>query len=132
MIGVDTNVLLRLLIVDDPRQNELASTFFAERSPADPAHVSLVATTELIWVLSQKYKFGHEKIAAAVQAMLDSDDFVIEGRDLVEAAIEQFTQSRVDFSDLLIALVNERSGCSATMTFDQNAAKRIPGMELLK
>jgi predicted nucleic-acid-binding protein len=131
MIGVDTNVLLRLLIVEDPRQNELAKSFFAARSVADPARISLVVMAELVWVLRSKYKYRYERVAPVIQAMLDSDDFVIEARDLVEWALANYTKSKIDFSDLLVAHSNERSGCTGTVTFDQDAARYIPGMELL-
>jgi predicted nucleic-acid-binding protein len=132
MIGVDTNVLIRLFITEDPRQNELARSFFAERSPKSPAHISLVVMAEFAWVLSVKYKYGYDRIGSAVQAMLDSDDFVVEHRAVVEWALGQFTRSKIDFSDLLIARANEVAECPMTVTFDHDAAKYVSGMELLK
>jgi len=132
MIGVDTNVLLRLLMVDDPLQNRMAVSFFAKRSPEDPAHVSLVVLAEFAWVLVKKYKLAYPKVATAIRAMLDSSDFVIDRRDVVEWALDRYTRSKVDFSDLLIVEANRSAGCSSTVTFDRDAARFVPGMELLK
>ena len=131
MIGVDTNVLVRLLVPGEP-QREKAEAFFLQRSAADPAFVSLVVLVELVWVLNRHYGYGFEQLQKAAQWLLDSDDFVVEHRDRVEWALENYTRSRIDFPDLLIARAGEETGAPRTATFDINAAKFVPGMELLK
>jgi len=131
MIGVDTNVLVRLFITEEP-QSAISTAFFAARSPADPAYVSLVVMAELAWVLKKKYKLGFEDIGRAIASMLDSDDFLIEGRDRVEWALANYTRPKIDFSDLLIARSSEVAGSPHTATFDTDAAKLVQGMELLK
>jgi predicted nucleic-acid-binding protein len=127
MIGVDTNVLVRLFITEEPHTT-MSGVFFAARSPIDPAFVSLVVMAEFAWVLRRKYKQDVKTIGRAIQSMLDSEDFVLEERERVVWALAHYTRSRIDFSDLLIA----RSSEELTVTFDRNAAKDIPGMELLK
>lgn len=131
MIGVDTNVLVQLLVPGEP-QREKAETFFLQRSAADPAYVSLVVLVQLIWVLDRHYGYGFEQLRNATQWLLDSDDFVVEHRDRVEWALANYTRSRIDFADLLIARAGEAAGAPHTATFDINAAKLVPGMELLK
>ncbi|SEQ12878.1 Predicted nucleic-acid-binding protein, contains PIN domain [Devosia sp. YR412] len=131
MIGVDTNVLLRLFIQDDPNQNALVTEFFANRSTGDPAHISLVVIVELVWALGQAYKYGRDRISLVLERMLDTADIVVEAHDVVREALPHYANSKVDLADLLIAEINRRSGCTTTVTFDKDAAKRIPGMELL-
>ena len=131
MIGVDTNVLVRLFITEEP-QSAISTAFFATRSPADPAYVSLVVMAEFAWVLKKKYKQGFEEIGRAIASMLESDDFLIEGRDCVEWALANYTRPKIDFSDLLIARSSEVAGSPHTATFDTDAAKLVHGMELLK
>ena len=130
MIGVDTNVLVRLFIVDEP-QSSKSKAFFAARSPDDPGYVPLVVIAESAWVLRRKYKQGVEQICRVMQSILDSDDFVVQERHVVEWAVANYLHSSIDFADLLIARTSELAGAKNTATFDQNAAKRIPGMELL-
>jgi predicted nucleic-acid-binding protein len=132
MIGVDTNVLLRLVIVDDEKQNALARDFFAQRSRASPARVSLVVMAEFCWVLVRKFKFGFEQVVEVIRSMLSSDDFVIERPEIVEWAVDHYTRSKIDFSDLLIAEANRVARCAKTVTFDKDAAKYVAGMELLR
>jgi predicted nucleic-acid-binding protein len=131
MIGVDTNVLVRLFVPVEP-QREASLAFFSKRSPADPAYISLVVLAEFAWVLRRRYRYGYEKVAQGIQWMLDSDDFVVEKRDLVEWALANYSRSRIDFSDLLVAKAGELAGATRTVTFDVDAAKFVPGMELLK
>jgi predicted nucleic-acid-binding protein len=131
MIGVDTNVIIRLLVPNEP-QRMLAESFFAARSAADPAFVSLVVLVELAWVLNRHYGYDFEQIRQTVQWLLDSDDFVVEHRGRVEWAVENHTRSKIDLPDLLIAAASEEAGAQRTATFDINAAKFVPGMELLK
>jgi predicted nucleic-acid-binding protein len=131
VIGVDTNVLARLVVEDDASQLEVARRFFAARSPSSPAVISLVVIAELTWVLRYPYSFGQERIVDTVEAFLASDDFVVERRNLVESALAQARESRADIADCLIAAVAAELGAASTATFDRKAAARIPGMELL-
>ena len=132
MIGVDTNVLVRLFVVDDARQSAIAGRFFVERTSADPAFVSLVVVAELVWLLDDTYDFSLAAITEVLSDLLASPDFVLERADFVAAAVELAQQSSIDIADFLIARVAANSGSRMTATFDKVAAKRIPGMELLK
>ena len=53
MIGLDTNVLVRYIMQDDPKQspkaNELIESFDSDR----PGFVTLVSVVELYWVLNR-------------------------------------------------------------------------------
>ncbi len=132
MIGVDTNVLVRLFVVDNPRQSEVAGQFFASRSSANPAFVSLVVVAELVWLLNDTYDFSHAAIVGVLDKLLASPDFALEHHEFVSDAVMMAQQKKIDIADFLIARTAVANGSRATVTFDQNAAKSIPGMELLK
>jgi predicted nucleic-acid-binding protein len=132
MIGVDPNVLLRLFVLDDPRQSELALEFFGARSAADPAFLSVVAVVELVWLLSDGYDYDHGTITGVLSRLLSSVDFALERRELVIAAVALATEKKIDFADFLIAGIGIAAGCRTVVTFDKPASRRIPGMELLK
>ena len=132
MIAVDTNVLARLFVTDNEKQHAAAVRFFSARSSADRAFVSLAVQAELVWLLAQTLNFPLERVRAALAAMLSSADFEIEHRELLEAAVEAMSAKQLDLADFLIAGMAKKVGCSATVTFDKDAAKYISGMELLK
>lgn len=131
MIGADTNVLLRLVVDDDAAQHELAKQFFAARSANDPAHISLIVVAEFSWALRRLYAYDRDQIADVVLALLQSPDLIVERRDLVEEAAQLSRQPKVGLADTLIARLAVADGCRSVVTFDKDAAKRIPGMELL-
>lgn len=129
MIGVDTNVLVRLLTADDTAQHAVAVRFFQDRSATDPAFVSAVTLAETIWVLRFRYRLTSAEILDAVSGILDSDDFIVEGREMLTVARD--AGKSAPLTDFLVAHLGRRAGCSTTVTFDRRAAKLVPSMELL-
>lgn len=124
MIGLDTNVLARLFIEDDPDQAQLARSFVAERcSKIEPAFVDRVALCELVWVLMYSHGYGRAEIGRIIRHLLDSEEIMLEDADAVSEALRVFSSRGVDFADALIGAVNLARGCEATATFDRNAGK---------
>lgn len=132
MIAVDTNVLARLFVVDDPTQSEIVRRFFAARSEVDPAFVSLLVIAELVWLLEDTYDFPLSAIAGVLDNLLGSPDFVLEAPEFIADAVALANQRKIDIADFLIARIAAEHDCRATVTFDIDASKRVPGMELLK
>lgn len=132
MIGVDTNVLLRLFVNDDEIQHKAAVSFFSERGAKEPAFVSSPVLVELIWALSKRYGYEQEKLLDLLAGMTSSSDFVVEHSDLVSKAVDHCRNVNAGVIDTLVALVAEARGCVKIVTFDRDAAKRVSGMELLK
>ena len=130
MIGVDTNVLIRLLAPDDEKQNAAARSFFSDRSPDDPAYVSSVVLAETVWLLRRRLGYSRTAVEDAVRSMLSSDDFHIEHGERLSALLKQGTP-RAEIADYLIAWSADAAGCLNTVTFDKRSAKSIPSMELL-
>ena len=132
MIGIDTNVLLRVLVRDHEEQLRAAERFIATHCSKDePGYVSRVVVAELAWVLKDVYRYERSQIAAALRAVLDVSEFEIEAADEVDGAIIEFEKSSAGFADCLLARTNAGAGCSHTITFDRKAAK-LPGFQLLK
>ena len=131
MIGVDTNVLARLFVADDPRQHLAAVQFFKARTADDPAFVSLIVVAELVWLLDRTYEFPKLRILELLSNALESPDFRFERHDLVESAVRAGMATKAGVADALIDSVAALAMCSSTVTFDTNAAKYVPGMSLL-
>lgn len=127
MIGVDANVLVRLVVGDDVGQSARAEAFFRERSPDDPAAVSLVALVEFAWVLRRSYGRSPTDVARAIRGLLAADSIVIQSEQAVIRALRDAEESRADFADSVIAHLGLGAGCDYTVTFDRKAAE-LPGM----
>ena len=85
MRAVDTNILVRLLTRDNPRQAVEADAFI-ERG----AWVLILALAETMWVLGGPYAISATELAATLQMLLDHENLTIQDSDAVEAALQLF------------------------------------------
>ena len=124
MIGLDANLLLRMIVNDEPQQRVRAETLIvAECSRDNPGFVNSVTLCEIVWTLKVSYGFDRGAIANTVSDLLASTDIRLEWEREVAVALEAYARSGADFADLLVAEINRAHGCSATATFDRKAAK---------
>ncbi len=131
MIGVDTNILVRFFVGDDPAQADKARELLAQRNETDPAFVSVLVVAELVWVLQKFYEVPQAYINEMLGVLMGGAGVIVERQDLVAAAAELAAAEQADLADLLISTIARDEGCSRTFTFDKRAARRVPGMELL-
>lgn len=132
MIAVDTNVLVRLLVEDDPREAQAARTLVATaKEDGEPILVVDPVLCELEWVLEAAYGAARKEIAKAVQGLLDDDAFVFVDRVSVVEALGHYRQTAADLSDCLILTDARRAGARTTATFDRGL-RRVPGALVLK
>ena len=132
MIGLDTNVIVRYLVQDDPRQSA-AATRFVERtiSPENPGFIAGITLCEVVWVLAECYGADRARIKSVLEGLLTSKQLTVEEADLVWKALRAWDVSPADFSDALIGQIVAARGGEKTVTFDRAAAK-LPGFELLQ
>jgi predicted nucleic-acid-binding protein len=115
MRAVDTNVLVRLIARDDPRQVAAAEAFVASGG-----WVSLLALCETVWVLGAVYDRTPAQIAVAVDHLLEHDRLSLQEPDVVRAALVQFrAKPRVGFTDCLMLQVALKAGHAPLGTFDR-------------
>ena len=130
MIGLDTNVLLRYLVQDDPAQSFRATEIIERRlTRRDPGFVSLVSILEIVWVLGTLYK--RSRLEIHVEMILAADILEVQNEQEVYEAVVALRNGTGTFEDALIGGLGVWRGCSATLTFDQNAAKRLNGFQLI-
>lgn len=129
MIGLDTNVLIRYVVRDDPAQTRLTDNLLDSLTSDDPGYVPLIVLVECWWVLDRSYGYPLERRRAFVEALLASQELRVERTDTVRAALRR-THDGADLADAVIAVGATEAGCSAIMTFDRRAA-RAAGMTLL-
>lgn len=131
MVGLDTNVVIRLLTNDDPQQRRAALRFAEGMGQSYTAFLSLVGIVELDWALRSRLGFSRQAAMSAIEKLLQTRGLVIEHHDLVVKALRLALNEHADFADALIAARSLDVGCLSIKTFDQKAASRVPGMELL-
>ena len=129
MTGIDSNVLVRYLVKDDPVQSRKAVELFQTLTPTNKGFISLVAIVESIWVLGSVYKQEKELIRKAVLKLLGSARLQVQSDSVIEAALSRLEPDG-DLADIIIAEIGKSYACETTATFDKKAAK-LAGMSLL-
>lgn len=124
MIGIDTNILVRYLTQDDIDQAQVVDQIFnTYATSSNSIFINNIVICELIWVLERGYKYTKEIITKAIKQILSTEEFAFENQELLWLALNHYSQNKLDFSDALIGVLNKKSGCAYTLTFDQSAVK---------
>jgi predicted nucleic-acid-binding protein len=130
--GLDTNVLVRYLVQDDPRQAALATrTIERQCTPDSPGFIGQIVLCELVWVLESNYQQSRMQIASIIERLLQVSQLEVMDPDVAWRALSDYKNSNADFPDHLVARSNEANGCETTLTFDKKASK-YPAFQLLK
>jgi len=128
MYGLDTNVLIRYLLRDDPAQAEQARVAIDNAvQSGEPAVVSLLTMLESEWVLRSCASIDKRTVIITFRMLLETRDIMIEQEETLEEALYLYENNSADFADCLMAARYARLGCSAMLTFDRKAAQ-LPGV----
>lgn len=120
MRGLDTNVLVRYLVQDDPAQTARAAELIeAGADRGEHFFVADIVLCELVWVLDRVYEYQRTEIAAALEGVLQTRPFRFADKDLLWQTLADYRAGKGGFADYLIGRVGERSGCEQTLSFDR-------------
>ncbi|WP_434044946.1 MULTISPECIES: PIN domain-containing protein [Sorangium] len=129
MFAADTNVIVRVLVGDDTRQQKAALSRLRKiRAEGGSVFVSVVVIAEVAWVLSSAYAYGRSQIADALRGVLNTPPFFVPQRAEVLTAIEAYANGSADFADHLILSLAQGEGSATLLTFDRRLLKH-PGCE---
>ncbi len=115
-IVADTNVLVRAVVRDDPKQSRIAAQILRD---AETIAVTTPALCEVIWVLRKVYRFRNEQMAAAIRALLSAAN-VKTNRPAVEVGLAMLDAGG-DFADGVIAYEGRWLGGESFVSFDKDA-----------
>lgn len=129
MIALDTNVILRFLVQDDPKQAAIASHLFENVLTAEePGFVTIVAVLELDWVLRSQYLFSADVVVKTIGQLMLAPNLAFEQAGALKTAL---AFEHGDLADNILHETGHANSCTKTLTFDRKFA-RLPGVELLK
>jgi predicted nucleic-acid-binding protein len=119
-ITVDTNILVRAIIADDPIQTKIAQRVLVE---GELVALSLHALCEFCWVARQGYGRENDSIAAAIRQLLEAGNVVVD-RPAVDAGLA-LLDAGGDFADGVIAYTGRWLGGDEFLSFDKRAVKLL-------
>lgn len=119
MIALDTNVLARFYLNDEPAQAQIAARLLMEEDVFIPKTVLL----ELEWVMRGAAQVPAAGIARSFNHLLSLPNVRVEDEAAVRAALKAFGQG-LDFADALHTAAS--AGADRFVTFDAKLVKRAP------
>ncbi len=131
MIGIDTNVLLRLWLNDDPAQSKRIDALLAQYgSTPGSLLVTDVVLAEAVWTLRSAFDQDKAALLIAVRSLLEETAFAFEDREAIERAASLFEQASCGFSDCLVVAKHAQQSCEFTATLDRGMRK-LPGVRVV-
>lgn len=124
VVAFDTNVLVRVLVGDDPAQTKKAERAFSDHAKGDGIFVSLVVLAEIGWVLSVAYQWDRVTILDRLSRLVRTRGVLIEDLELVDAALEGYRAGKAELADYLI-LGKAQGGGAELLTFDKRLGREV-------
>jgi len=122
-IAADTNLLIRAVVEDDPKQARIAQ---AELQNAEVVAIGISALCELSWVLTQRYHLPSASVAHAIRAIVASANVNV-NRSAVDAGLA-ILEVGGDFADGVIAFEGRELGAETFVSFDKQAVKLLKAL----
>ncbi len=119
MAALDTNVVLRLIVGDDPKQARAAEKLVA----SEACTVAPSVLMECEWVLRGSYRLDAALIAASFRDLLALQNIDALDPVLTQLALQGY-EAGLDFADALHAA--QRRDGDRFVTFDRQLARRAP------
>lgn len=125
-VAVDTNVLIRAVVCDDPAQAKVAAKVLTD---AELIAVATPCLCEFVWVLLRVYDFQPSDVSSAIRALLAAAN-VEANRPAVEAGLSVL-EAGGDFADGVIAYEGNWLGGEVFVSFDKKAVALLtaPGQQ---
>lgn len=115
-VSVDTNVLVRAVVLDDAEQGMAAAKLLTD---ASLVAIALPCLCELVWVLRKLYGLKSADVSLAIRALISASNVAV-NRPAVEAGLSVLDAGG-DFADGAIAYEGKWLGGDAFVSFDKQA-----------
>ena len=130
MKALDTNVIVRYLVNDDPQQAQAACALFETLTDENPGLICREVVVELSGVLRRAYGFSREQIATVLEELIATAELHVETADDVMRAAVEYRSGGAGFSDRMIATAAKRFNNCMLYTFDKQVSQ-LAGAVLL-
>lgn len=130
-IGIDTNVLLRLIVSDNEKQHQAVLRFGSGIGRDYSGFITVISLVEMDWALRKQYGFTKRDSMEAIRRITRIRGVEVQSHDSVVLALQGVEDGHGELSDLLIAHICLDAGCSEIVTLDRDVANKVPPAVLL-
>lgn len=121
MTFLDTNIILRYLIWDEPKKARRCELLFKKAVDGEELlYTTTLVITEVIWTLEKTYKLARSEIVALVQRILNTPNIDLDEKDILLAAIGLYELKTIDFIDAYNAITMESKNINSIYSYDSD------------
>jgi predicted nucleic-acid-binding protein len=131
MPALDTNVLVRYLVQDDPAQSAAARALM-QRCVAEgrTLFIPVTVSLELEWVLRSNFGLSKDAVVQTLSDLQAAAELSFEAERALEVALLLYRDGSADYADCLHTALALEAGELPLWTFDRVASK-VDGAALL-
>ncbi len=119
MILLDTNILARHAVPDDPHKAvQCAKLLENIASGRQQAVVTFLAIAELVWVLLGFYHLPKQQVIETVRKILNTEKLEVTHRETLVRTLELFDSHEIDFIDAYHAAFMEEHRIHTIASYD--------------
>ena len=119
MTFLDTNIILRYLIWDEPKKARKCENLFKRAIDGkEVLYTTTLVIAELIWTLEKAYKLPKNEIVTYVQRILNTPNIDLDEKDILFAAISLYELKKIDFIDAYNAIFMETKDIDSVYSYD--------------
>lgn len=129
---LDTNIILRYLLWDDPiKAKDCDSLFRKLKDDKESLFTSTLVITEVIWNLEKGYKISKNEVIAAVEEIMNTPNLELDEREFILAALSIYKVNEIDFVDAYNAAVMSYKGIDSIYSYDKHY-EQLPEVKRLE
>jgi len=128
---VDTSVLLRYLVKDDPAKAKAVEKLLREsKDKGTTLFVLPITILEIVWVAEKVYRLSRKTIRELVEAILNTPELKCPLDRVFRQALVAYETQKIKFADAVMSYWGLQEGLSTVYTYDENDFKKISGLEV--
>ena len=116
MLAIDTNLIVRYLTGDHPRQSPRARALI----DGEPVFAAITVMLEVEWVLRSTYGYRPKEVTSALRAFAGLPTVTVEDSVVVASALD-LVEKGMDFADALH--LGRSAHCEGFASFDRKLVK---------
>lgn len=125
---LDTNVLLRHLLADDPQQSPRATAYLRQVESGEmTVHTSDIVVFETVFTLQRQFGVAKADIREAVLPLLELSGVMLPGKRRYRRVFDLYADLNLPFADAYHVVLMQQQGLDHVVSFDRDF-DRIPGL----
>jgi predicted nucleic-acid-binding protein len=123
---LDTNVILRFLLKEDPQLFQAVEPLFLQAEQGDlEIYIHPIIIAEIIWTLESYYEYSKEKIAEVMIQLVEAKGVVAPDKEIIVGALQDYKEKNVDFIDSYLVQYANKKGPLTVYTLDKKHFSRL-------